>query len=216
MQPYTFRFDVSHSHEARKTLRKWLKSQDFEDTILAQEHGSLTGKEHYQGLLHSKKNIETIRRHRPFDNLTGTQYSLSVCKDVKKYESYLGKESIISYTGYTEEYIKNIPVWIDNKPAVKKRHDSFLNKLTKKYKDQFGTNCHLTPIDKIHDFVLSEFGSEFKCVDHNIYNKTVNGLLLAVQHVDCIPLKKSLIESYKIMYMAHKVHNDNVDAHNNL
>lgn len=165
MQYYTFRFDVAHNRVDRKMLKKWLKQ--FPKYMLAEE---TTTKEHYQGLIYTDKNIETVRRHRPFP-LTGSQYSLSVCRKLEEYQSYLTKENLIAYSGYTELEIAAIPKWVEPEKAAKSKKDTFLQKLVSTYKG----DCSMEDLDR---HLWANYKSDIRSFDRSAYLKIMNGLIL--------------------------------------
>lgn len=185
---YSFRFDVKNTHANRKIIKEWCNQ--FDKYIISIEHGTQTGKEHYQGIIFSTKHIETVRKNRPFDCVK-SQYSIAPVKDIITYESYLHKETVYVIQGYTQEYIDTIPKWVSKLGTQPRKPKSFLEIIITNYKyDKTHT------LKEYSDYVLRQLNLHVKSFTYTQYEGYLNAFAYHVSKTYRETIKQNFYERY--------------------
>lgn len=173
MNYYSFRYDIENTEDNLKVITQYVEKHG--QYMLAIEHGKETGKEHYQGYIQSSKNIETVRRSRPFPSLKGTSYSIAPVRDLEIYQSYLCKENLFIYSNDIDR--TNIKPWTDTSRSntAKDSKVSFLSRIVK----QWGHREDATLAD-MGEFVFEQLVKHCKCFDELMYNRIMTGFICQV------------------------------------
>lgn len=188
----SIRLDVARTSENDELVHEFVQRYCPEKYLIAAEHGKVTGKEHYQGIMYTEKTQQAVReRLLKIFPVVGAQYSLGVVKKEAEYLSYLTKEDVLFIEGIDDTAIKEwVPkeVLVSDRKMAEKTAKVKAKTFTQQMIEDYG-HTKLSP-EGLYKWVMEYYRTKAKIFDKFVIDKAAFILLASTDESNWRMLKR--------------------------